>query len=155
IPPSMLPNVIPMKVGVPQFPSDFVFGVATAAYQVEGNIENDWAEWERAGRLKEAHVRCGRSVDHWNRFREDYALAQAVGANAFRLSLEWARVEPERGRFDEAALEGYRQRLLAMKTMGLRPVVTLHHFTHPSWFHRQCPWHEKESIDAFRRYARV
>src|SRR5262249_37094216 len=136
IPPPMLPNVAPMTGGgVVQFPSHFVFGVSTAAYQVEGNIENDWSEWERAGRLKQAHVRCGLGVDFWNRYLEDYGLARGVGCDAFRISIEWARVEPERGRFDEAALDGYRHRLLAMKAKGLRPVVTLHHFTHPSWFY--------------------
>ena len=67
------------------FPPDFLFGVATSAYQVEGHIENDWAEWERAGKLKEAHMRCGRSVDHWNRFEEDLNLAQGIGAAARRL----------------------------------------------------------------------
>lgn len=137
------------------FPEGFTFGVSTSAYQVEGGIENDWAEWERAGRLKEAHVRCGRAVDHWSRYAEDYALARAVGATAFRMSLEWARIEPERGRLDGAALEGYRERLLAMKAAGLRPVVTLHHFTHPTWFHQETPWHLPQSVEAFRAYVRA
>jgi beta-glucosidase len=137
------------------FPEGFTFGVATSAYQVEGHIENDWAEWERAGRLKQPHVRCGQGVDHWNRFEEDLVLAQQVGSSAFRISLEWARIEPERGRHDEAAIDGYRQRLLKMKAAGLRPVVTLHHFTHPTWFHRQTPWHRPASVEAFRAYARV
>jgi beta-glucosidase len=135
-----------------RFPPDFAFGVATAAYQVEGHIENDWSEWERAGRMK--HV-AGAGVDHWNRFAEDYRLTLDIGASAFRMSLEWARIEPERGRFDEEALDGYRRRLQAMREVGLRPVVTLHHFTHPTWFHRETPWHRPESVAAFRRYARA
>ncbi len=137
------------------FPEGFTFGVATSAYQVEGGIENDWAEWERAGRLKEPHVRCGRAVDHWHRYEEDYGLALDVGATAFRISLEWARIEPERGRYDGAALEAYRERLLRMRARGLRPVVTLHHFTHPSWFARETPWHKPESVEAFRAYTRA
>src|SRR3970040_1221159 len=100
-----------------EFSADFVFGVATSAYQVEGHIENDWSEWERAGKLKQAH-HCGRGVDHWKRFEEDLRLTQEVGATAFRLSLEWARIEPARGRFDEAVVDRYRQRLLAMRERG-------------------------------------
>jgi len=136
-----------------RFPEGFVFGVATSAYQVEGHIENDWSEWERAGKLKEPHARCGRGVDHWNRLEEDLSLARAVGSTAFRLSLEWARIEPQRGRFDEAAIDQYRQRLVRMKALGLRPVITLHHFTHPAWFHRETPWHLPQSVAAFRRYS--
>ncbi len=138
-----------------QFPPDFVFGVATSAYQVEGHIENDWSEWERQGKLKEAHARCGRSVDHWNRFEEDLDLTRGVGADAFRISLEWARIEPERGRFDDAAIARYRARLERMKAVGIRPVVTLHHFTHPAWFHKQTPWHDASALEVWRRYARV
>ncbi|WP_044199184.1 glycoside hydrolase family 1 protein [Hyalangium minutum] len=137
------------------FPEGFTFGVATSAYQVEGGIENDWAEWERAGKLKDPHMRCGRAVDHWNRYEEDYGLALQAGASAFRVSLEWARIEPERGRYDGAALEAYRERLLRMKARGLRPVVTLHHFTHPTWFHRETPWHTPASVEAFRAYTRA
>jgi beta-glucosidase len=134
------------------FPPDFVFGVATAAYQVEGHIENDWSAWERSQALKHS---AGGAVDHWNRYQNDYQLARDVGAEAFRVSLEWARIEPERGRIDERALDGYRTRLLAMRASGLRPVVTLHHFTHPGWFHAATPWHTPESVSAFRAYAKV
>lgn len=138
-----------------RFPEKFTFGVATAAYQVEGHIENDWAEWERAGRCKDPSHRCGRGVDHWNLFDHDVALAKDVGCDAFRVSLEWARIEPARGEFDEAMIAEYRARLLRMKAAGVRPVVTLHHFTHPRWFHQQTPWHEPASVPTFRRYARV
>jgi beta-glucosidase len=137
------------------FPENFVFGVATSAYQVEGHIENDWAEWERAGKLKEPHVRNGRSVDHWNRFEGDLALCQDLAAGAFRVSLEWARIEPSRGRFDEEAIDAYRRRLQRMTEVGIRPVVTLHHFTHPTWFHRETPWHEPACLEVWRRYAKV
>jgi beta-glucosidase len=137
-----------------QFPKDFVFGVATAAYQVEGNIENDWSDWERSGRLKDPRARgCGLAVDHWNRFEEDLQLVRALGATAFRISLEWARIEPEPGRFDEAALDSYRERLLRMHELGIRPVITLHHFTHPKWFHAQTPWYSPSSLEAWRRFV--
>ncbi|HEX4620930.1 MAG TPA: family 1 glycosylhydrolase, partial [Myxococcaceae bacterium] len=144
-----------MPNGVLTFPPELVFGVATSAYQVEGQIENDWSEWERAGKLKDPLARCGRAVDHWGRFEEDLRLALDVGSRAFRISLEWARLEPTRGRFDEEALSQYRRRLERMRAAGLRPVVTLHHFTHPSWQHRETPWHEPASVDAFRAYARA
>lgn len=137
------------------FPEGFTFGVATAAYQVEGHIENDWSEWERAGKLKDPDCRCGRGVDHWTRFDEDVALAKDVGCDAFRISLEWARIEPARGQFDERIIDEYRQRLKRMKAAGVRPVVTLHHFTHPQWFHRETPWHDPQSVEVFRRYAKV
>ncbi len=138
-----------------RFPDGFTFGVATAAYQVEGGIENDWSEWERQGRLTDPAMRCGRAVDHWNRYDEDLQLARSIGATAFRISLEWARIEPSPGGVDEAAVEAYRARILKMKAAGLRPVVTLHHFTHPTWFHRLSPWHAPGSVEAFRRYAKV
>lgn len=60
-----------------------------------------------------------------------------------------------RGGYDEAAVEQYRRRLLRMKAEGVRPVVTLHHFTHPTWFHRETPWHDPVSVEVFRAYARV
>lgn len=136
-----------------EFPADFTFGVATSAYQVEGGIENDWSDWERAGKLKDPNARCGDSVDHWNRFFDDVPLITRLGATAYRLSIEWARVEPERGKWDDSAWAGYRARLEALVKAGIRPVVTLLHFTHPKWFHAQTPWHEPSSLVAWKRFA--
>ncbi len=136
-----------------EFPRDFTFGVATSAYQVEGGIENDWSDWERAGKLKDPNARCGNGVEHWERFFDDIALIQKLGATAYRLSIEWARVEPRRGQFDEAAWAGYRKRLEALVAAGIKPVVTFHHFTHPKWFHTETPWHEPASLGAWSRFA--
>lgn len=138
-----------------RFPPDFTFGVATAAYQVEGGIENDWSAWERAGKLKEPHARCGKAVDHWGRFDDDVQLIRDVGATAYRLSLEWARIEPKPGEFDESALQGYRSRLERLRQSGIRPVVTLHHFTNPPWLHEQAPWHGPDILPRWERYVRA
>lgn len=136
------------------FPEDFVFGAATSAYQVEGGIENDWTRWERLGKLKDPSQRCGRACEHWERFYDDVALIKGLGLGAYRLSLEWARLEPQPGRWDDGAWQGYRDRLTALRTAGVRPVVTLHHFTHPAWFHERSPWHEASSLETWERFVR-
>ena len=122
-------------------PPGFLLGCATSAYQVEGGITNDWSEWAEAGRLKDPAARCGLAADHWARYAEDFDRLKGLGADAYRFSVEWARVEPEPGRFDAAALAGYAARVRALRDRGVEPVVTLLHFTHPAWFHRTCPWH--------------
>jgi beta-glucosidase len=136
------------------FPRDFTFGVATSAYQVEGGIENDWSAWEREGKLTNPAARMGRGAGHWERFADDLHLITGLNATAYRLSIEWARVEPRRGQWDEAAWQGYRDRLELLCRAKVRPVVTLHHFTHPTWFHAETPWHEPASLQAWRRYVR-
>ena len=133
------------------FPEDFLFGAATAAYQIEGGIENDWSAWEGAGKTK---TPCGRAVDHWSRYEEDFDLLQAAGLKAYRLSVEWARIEPEPGRFDDAALGQYRRMLESLSRRGVKAMVTLHHFTHPRWFHERTPWTGPASVGAFERLAR-
>ncbi len=70
------------------FPPDFVFGVATSAYQTEGGIENDWSEWERQGKLHDKAARCGRACEHWERFFDDVSLVQRINATAYRFSIE-------------------------------------------------------------------
>lgn len=138
-----------------RFPDDFTFGVATSAYQVEGGIENDWSQWERLGRLKDKDARCGRGVEHWERFEADLELVQALGVSAYRLSLEWARLEPRFGELDDAAVKGYRRRLEAMRARGIRPIVTLHHFTNPPWLNDRCGWPSREVLKPWRRYAKL
>ncbi len=129
-----------------------LFGVAVSHYQVEGGDPCDWTGWEAAGRTKGGA--CGRATDSWERYEEDAALAAGLGANAFRFSISWSRVEPLRGAFDEAALARYRRFVEHLVSAGLEPVVTLHHYTHPVWFHGATPWTSPSSVDTFTRFAR-
>lgn len=133
------------------FPSDFLWGAATSAHQVEGdNRLCDWWAWEQAGRVKE---RSGLACDHYRRFREDFDLAVQLGHRAHRFSIEWARIEPEEGRFDEAVLAHYRDVLEALHQRHLEPIVTLHHFTSPQWLAAQRSWMNPKVIDYFARYT--
>ena len=131
----------------------FLWGVATSAYQIEGALENDWTDWERQARLKVPDERCGVGAGHRERWRADLALIPSVGANAYRLSIERSVVEPEPGFFSDEALAFERRRIDALVRMGIEPVVTLHHYTHPLWFWADEGWENPESVASFRRYA--
>jgi beta-glucosidase len=131
-------------------PKDFLWGASTAAYQVEGGIENvDWAQAARDGRVPTA----GRACDHYHRFEEDFDIAARLGMNAQRFSIEWARIEPEEGRFDEAEIEHYRQVLEALRERGLTPVVNLWHFTLPLWFSERGGFLSAGAHELFARYC--
>jgi len=136
-------------------PPDFLLGCATSAYQVEGGLENDWAAWERAGRLLRPDIRCGLATDHWNRYARDFDLLTELGVNAYRFSVEWSRVEPEPDRWDDHAIDHYRDMVNALRRRGIEPIVTFLHFTHPKWFHDACPWQEEDSSapDRFARFV--
>jgi beta-glucosidase len=134
-----------------RFPDGFLWGAATSAHQVEGgNVLNDWWAWEQAGRVPEP---SGPACDHWNRFRADFDLARSLGHNAHRLSLEWSRIEPEQGRWDDAALEHYREVLLALHERGMEPVVTLVHYTLPQWVAARGGWEDPHLERFLARYA--
>ncbi|HXZ62604.1 MAG TPA: family 1 glycosylhydrolase, partial [Acidimicrobiales bacterium] len=136
---------------------DFLVGVATSGYQVEGGFNgqsephNNWYGWEASGRA----ARSGPACDFWRRPAEALDRAAAIGCNAFRLSVEWARLEPQPGAFDPAALERYAEILSECVTRGLEPFVTLHHFTQP-WWQGEEFWLRPGSPDVFARHvARV
>src|ERR1700694_1362962 len=115
------------------FPANFLWGVATSAYQVEGdNSNNQWSAWEKLGRIRSGDY-VGLACDWWKNAEVDFDLAQSLGINALRLSVEWSRVEPSEGVWDEEALKRYRGMLQALRERGIRPFVTLHHFTTPLW----------------------
>ena len=132
-------------------PAGFRFGVATAGFQIEGGYNgpgepaNNWVRWERAGRVEPS----GLAVDFWNRSEEHLDRAAAMGCDAFRLGVEWARVEPRPGQIDDGALDRYAAILEACRERGMEPLVTLHHFTHPAWLGEDF-WLSGESPD---RYA--
>jgi len=134
-----------------RFPDGFYWGASTASYQVEGNIfTTDWAKAAEEGRVPKA----GRACDHYNRYEEDFDIAKKLGHNAHRFSLEWARIEPEEGKFDEEAIEHYRKVILALKKRDMKPYVTLWHFTLPLWFSERGGFEQKDSPKIFARYAR-
>jgi beta-glucosidase len=134
-----------------RFPPGFLWGAATSSHQVEGNNRwNDWWEFEQSGRLPYA---SGSACDHFERYEGDFDLARSWGHNAHRLSIEWSRIEPTEGKFDAAALDHYAKVVAALKTRGIEPVVTLHHFTNPAWFTRRGGWTRPESVELFTRYV--
>jgi beta-glucosidase len=132
------------------FPDGFLWGAATASYQIEGGIENnDWAQSARDGKVPV----CGRACDSYNRYEEDFDIAQELGHNAHRFSIEWSRIEPEEGKFDEKEIEHYRKVLQALHARNLLPAVTMLHFTLPIWFSEGGGWERKDAPDIFARYC--
>lgn len=91
----------------------------------------------------------GNAVDHYRLYREDIALLASLGFNSYRFSIEWARIEPEEGRFDRNAIDHYRNVLMACKSLNITPVVTLHHFTSPHWLIRAGGWESAETPARF------
>ena len=137
------------------FPQDFRWGTATSSHQVEGNNHNnDWWLWEQQpDRILHA-ARSGVACNWWENAEADLDRAVEMGTNAHRLSLEWSRIEPEPGIFDDDAIDRYRQILQAMHERGIEPMVTLHHFTNPIWLAENGGWEQDAVVDFFGRYVR-
>lgn len=134
------------------FPEGFLLGASTASIQCEGgNERSTFAAWSRRKGWTEPGAACG----SWERFEQDLACLKALGANAYRFSLEWSRVEPEPGKFDAAAFDRYGSWIERLKAEGIRPIVCLHHWSEPSWRLERRPdgWLSPESSADFRRYA--
>lgn len=144
---------------LPRFPPGFRFGAATAAHQVEGGLSaNNWTRWERAtrpdGRPTIATGELvGRAVEHWERFEADLELMVALGLDTYRFSVEWSRIEPTPGRFDDAALERYRSWCVQLRAAGIEPMVTLHHFTEPAWLTDRGGLEDPGWPEAFARFV--
>lgn len=136
-----------------QFPEGFLWGAATAGHQVEGgNVNADiWPlEWAEGSMFAEP---SGDACDHYHRYPEDIATLADLGLNTYRFSLEWARLEPERGFFSRAALDHYRRMIGTCLEHGVTPVVTYCHFTTPRWFAGAGGWGHDDAVDRFGRYA--
>ncbi|MHB1854419.1 MAG: glycoside hydrolase family 1 protein [Acidimicrobiales bacterium] len=134
------------------FPDGFIWGTATAAHQVEGgNWNNDWWEWEHTSdRVREP---SGDACDQYNRYEEDLDLLAGFGFNAYRFSIEWARIEPEEGEFSRVALDHYRRVCAACHERNLTPIVTFHHFSSPRWVAARGGWASAATAELFERYV--
>jgi beta-glucosidase len=145
-----------MPSGIYTFPEGFMWGTATAAHQVEGrNSNNTWHAWEEeAGRIMDGHT-SGLACDWWGgRWREDFDRAEAAGQNAHRLSIAWSRIQPAPDRWDEEALDRYREMLIGLRDRKMTPMVTLHHFSEPLWVAERGGWENAEIVDLFAAFVR-
>lgn len=136
-----------------RLPSDFLMGTATASLQIEGgDTNNSWYRWAEQGHIKDGSpttVAC----DHWNRVEEDIALMKRLNNDTYRMSIEWSRIEPQKGVFDKEAMAHYRWEIQKLVEAGIRPLVTLHHFSNPLWLEDSGSWVNPEVVRLFQRYV--
>ncbi len=124
-------------------------GTGTSAFQCEGGeTKNDWQEWIKKGQMPPINE----AADFWNNYREWIDKAAQVG-NAFRLSIEWSRIEPEEGEYDMEAIQHYKKMLEYCKAKELTTVITLHHFTSPVWLAKKGGWANPKVAWHFYWYA--
>lgn len=131
----------------------FLLGSSTAAHQVEGNnIHSDfWAqEHMKYSTFKEKSLAA---VDHYKRYEEDIKLMASAGLNAYRFSIEWARIEPKEGMFNGEELEHYKKVIRCCYENGITPVVTLMHFSSPAWLISKGGWGSEKVVEYFGRYV--
>jgi beta-glucosidase len=135
------------------FPDGFDWGVATAAHQIEGgNWNNDWWRFEHAKATPCAEP-SGDACDSYHRYEEDAELVASLGFRSYRFSVEWSRIEPEEGEISRAALDHYRRVCEALRSRGVAPVVTFHHFTTPRWAADAGGWERRETARRFARFC--
>lgn len=143
------------------FPNGFVWGVASAAHQVEGgHTSNNWSAWENTsypdGR---PHIlnneKTGAACDHWNRYPEDIQLIQELGVSSYRFSISWSKVMPQIGVVDTLAVQHYVEVCDSLIKAGISPMVTLHHFEHPLWFEQMGGFEKEQNIAHFVQFSEV
>ena len=141
------------------FPNSFAWGTATAAHQVEGNnTNNNWYDWEhQLDENNQPRIHNGDksilAADHWNRYPDDIKLMKDLGVNHYRFSIEWSKIEPQNGNYNVESIQHYRDLCDSLIKNNITPVVTLHHFTHPTWFEKLGAFEKKENIDHFIEYS--
>ena len=140
---------------------EFLWGVATSAYQSEGGYNGanqPQTNWARA-EMEQEVAALGKAAEFWVRYPEDFALCRKMGLTAFRMGIEWSRVQPsvstaatEPPPMDNSALDHYADMLIECRRNGLEPIVTLHHFVHPAWLGSD-PWLKPDTVELFTRYV--
>ena len=127
-------------------PNALLMGVSSAATQIEGGeVNSNWNDWYRQGRITDG-TDPATANDHWLRWQEDTELLAQMGMQVYRLGIEWARLCPREGEVDETAVAQYRQELLLLREKGIRPLLTIHHFSNPMWFEKKGGWTRRENL---------
>jgi beta-glucosidase len=161
----------------PEFAKSFLWGASLSGHQVEGGLHDQWTVWELAHAselAKTAEKRLswmpgwhdnqkaaqdpnnyisGKGVDHYNHYKEDFTLLKKLNLNSLRFSIEWARLEPEEGEWDQAAIKHYHGYIDELKSRGIEPVLNLWHWTHPVWFEDKGAFRHKANLKFFDRFV--
>ena len=126
-----------------------LLGSATAATQIEGGDENNnWARFAAEGKVKDGSTPV-RADDHYNRFREDIDIMADMGLQIYRFGIEWSRIEPHQGEYCDEAIAHYRDEIEYMLSKGIKPLLTIHHFTNPLWFEDMGAFENRQSPEVF------
>ncbi|MFD0366043.1 glycoside hydrolase family 1 protein [Nocardia sp. GCM10030253] len=138
--------------GLAPLGSDFLWGVASAGFQNEGHApDSNWSRYAAGGAVES----YGDSVDFYHRYREDIALAKSLGVQVYRLSIEWARIQPQPGTWDNDALSFYDNVVAEIRAAGMRPMLTLDHWVYPGWEVDRGGWSAPQMLDDWLANARV
>jgi beta-glucosidase len=142
-----------------QFPKDFLWGVATASYQIEGaaaeggRTPSIWDDFARTpGKVFEGHtgdVAC----DHYHRYPQDVQIMKDLGVQAYRFSISWSRLFPQKGVFNREGVEFYKRLLHELRDKGIQPAATIYHWDLPSWSQAEGGWSNRETVQHFVEYA--
>ena len=136
------------------FPKGFLWGTATSAHQVEGNNKaSDWWEWEQKKGNIENNEISGKAADHYKRYEEDFDILKSLNNNTHRLGIEWARIEPEEGKWDEEAILHYHKVFKALKNRKIKIMLTVNHFTLPEWAAKNGGWEKSKTVRRYNRYV--
>jgi len=141
------------------FPADFLWGASTSAYQVEGAWDEDGkgpsvidARREYPAGTTDFKV----ASDHYHRYKEDIALFAEIGLKSYRFSIAWTRIIPDgSGEINPAGIAFYHRLIDEILSHGIVPIVTMYHFDLPQALQEKGGWHNRETVDAFARYADV
>lgn len=173
---------MPEDTKKPLFPKDFLWGASTSAYQVEGDNHNQWSVWELENAAKLAkdaeellsrrwHVPVweeiqkqakdpdnyvsGRGVEHYKRYEQDFKLLKQLNMNAFRFSIEWSRIEPEEGQWNQEAIDHYKKYIKELKKQGTTPLLNIWHTTLPVWFAARGGFKYRRNLKFFKRFVHL
>ena len=137
-----------------KFPEGFLWGAGSSAYQFEGDsINTQWYEFEKAGGIKTREP-SGKACDWWKNAERDFDTAQSMGLNSLRISVSWARIEPQESIFDPEAIERYREMISALIERNIQPVICLHHFAHPVWFEEEGAFLSADCVNDYLRFVK-
>lgn len=143
-----------MKMKSIRLPKEFLFGSATAATQIEGGDRNsNWYHWGLQGKISNNESPIV-AADHYNRVEEDIRLMKEMNHEIYRMSIEWSRIEPQEGVWSEEGISHYQKEIKALLKTGIKPLITLHHFSHPQWFEEMGQWTNKNSVMYFLRFTK-